>query len=124
MVRAYVSHKGSVKDRHWDERRYATPSGYRVDCAACGAPMSFKEATMDRYPIPGCRGGTYAYENVRLTCAPCNERAGSHGHHGTVLSGMSRKERRTYKRALRRAVVPQLLPREVFGPAWTPGMYT
>jgi len=85
--------------------------------------MTFQEATMDRYPIPGCRGGTYAYENVRLACESCNGRMGSYGTHGTVLAGMLRKERRTYKRALRRAVVPQMLPRDVFGASWTPGLY-
>lgn len=117
------SRKESVKIRLWDEVRYVTPHGYIADCAACGAPMTFREATMDRYPIPGCRGGTYAYENVRLTCGSCNESAGSHGHQGTVLAGMSRKEKRTYRRALRRATIVRLLPTEVFGADWKPGTY-
>ena len=69
------STKYGVKERLWNELRYATPDGWRVDCAIFDIPMSRAEATMDRYPIPGCRGGTYAYENVRLACAPCNERA-------------------------------------------------
>lgn len=114
------SRKSTVKDRLWEESRYETTEGYRADCVVCGTPMPHSEASMDRYPIPGCQGGTYAYENVRLTCQPCNEAAGSHGYHGTVIAGMSRREKRSYRRALRRATVVQLLPKDVFGTTWEP----
>jgi 5-methylcytosine-specific restriction endonuclease McrA len=33
--------------------------------------------TVDRHPIPGMDGGTYAYDNIRPACGPCNSRAGN-----------------------------------------------
>jgi 5-methylcytosine-specific restriction endonuclease McrA len=33
--------------------------------------------TVDRHPVPGIDGGTYAYDNIRPACGPCNSRAGT-----------------------------------------------
>ena len=112
-----------VRRRLWEEGRYATPEGWRLDCPVCGRALARKDISMDRHPVPGSQGGTYAYGNVRLTCRQCNTDCGSHGHHSTVRAGMSKKERHTYNRALRRTKELQLLPKDVFGPNWKPGTF-
>lgn len=33
--------------------------------------------TVDRHPVPGIDGGTYARDNIRPACGPCNSRAGT-----------------------------------------------
>jgi hypothetical protein len=33
--------------------------------------------TVDRYPVPGVDGGTYAMDNIRPGCGPCNSRSGT-----------------------------------------------
>jgi hypothetical protein len=38
----------------------------------CGAVLTFETITIDRYPVPGCRGGRYIRGNIRPACAPCN----------------------------------------------------
>ena len=46
---------------------------WRAFCAfGCGVILTFSNASLDRYPIPGCDGGEYTYKNLRLACRPCN----------------------------------------------------
>lgn len=33
--------------------------------------------TVDRHPVPGIDGGTYAQDNIRPACGPCNSRSGT-----------------------------------------------
>ena len=42
----------------------------------CGAFVTFETMYVDRYPIPGCQGGTYARGNIRPSCGPCNSKYG------------------------------------------------
>lgn len=51
--------------------------GERADCAfGCGTVLTLATITVDRFPIPGCRGGRYVRGNIRPACGPCNS---SHG---------------------------------------------
>lgn len=45
----------------------------------CGRRVTFATITVDRYPVPGCRGGTYRRGNIRPACGPCNFRHGGAG---------------------------------------------
>jgi hypothetical protein len=51
--------------------------GATVGCAfGCGAVLTVDTVTADRYPVPGCNGGTYRRGNIRPACGPCNSRHG------------------------------------------------
>lgn len=51
--------------------------GVSAPCAfACGTIVTFETITVDRYPVPGCRGGGYRRGNIRPACGPCNSRHG------------------------------------------------
>lgn len=43
----------------------------------CQGTVTFETLTVDRFPIPGIDGGTYARLNIRPACGPCNSRAGT-----------------------------------------------
>ncbi len=43
---------------------------------ACGRRLTFETLTVDRYPVPGCDGGTYRRGNIRPACEPCNSSFG------------------------------------------------
>lgn len=51
--------------------------GTEAPCAFCGKMVTFQTITVDRYPVPGCEGGTYARDNVRPSCGFCNSSDGS-----------------------------------------------
>ena len=52
--------------------------GEKADCAfGCGSVVSLDTITVDRFPVPGCQGGTYARGNIRPACAPCNSSRGA-----------------------------------------------
>jgi len=56
--------------------------GEKVPCAfGCGALLTFETITVDRFPVPGCRGGTYRRGNIRPACGGCNS-----FHGGTLRS--------------------------------------
>ena len=38
----------------------------------CGTALTFETVTVDRFPLPGCRGGRYVRGNIRPACGPCN----------------------------------------------------
>lgn len=44
---------------------------------SCQGTVREGTLTVDRHPIPGMHGGTYAYDNIRPACMPCNSRAGT-----------------------------------------------
>lgn len=47
--------------------------GEQAPCGfGCGTLLTFETITVDRYPIPGCQGGTYRRGNIRPACEPCN----------------------------------------------------
>jgi len=55
----------------------AADGQWQARCAfGCGAIISGRAATIDRYPVPGRFGGTYVLTNTRLACGPCNWRDG------------------------------------------------
>ena len=43
----------------------------------CLGEVDNETITVDRHPVPGIDGGTYARSNIRPGCGPCNSRAGS-----------------------------------------------
>lgn len=43
----------------------------------CLGIVDWETLTVDRHPVPGIDGGTYAYDNIRPGCGPCNSRAGT-----------------------------------------------
>lgn len=96
------------------ERRYRTwlkaelfrRDGYgkqRALCAfGCGTELTWRTATLDRYPIPGREGGTYHPANTRLACHRCNTQDGAaHAHQGDVSLHMSPAQKAIWKRVLR-----------------------
>jgi hypothetical protein len=56
-------------------------------CYRCGRLLTVDTVSPDRR-IPGCEGGTYARDNIRPACEPCQS------HTGGVLSGQRRAARR------------------------------
>lgn len=51
--------------------------GEKVPCAfGCGALLTVETVTVDRHPVAGIDGGTYAKTNIRPACMRCNA---SHG---------------------------------------------
>jgi hypothetical protein len=52
--------------------------GQKAECAfGCGSVVDLDTITVDRFPVPGCQGGTYARGNIRPACAPCNSSRGA-----------------------------------------------
>lgn len=52
-------------------------NGKTARCSyGCGRKVDFTSITVDRYPVPGCQGGTYQRGNIRPACGPCNFRDG------------------------------------------------
>lgn len=43
----------------------------------CQRTVQFDTITVDRFPVPGCQGGTYRRGNIRPACGPCNTEDGS-----------------------------------------------
>jgi len=59
--------------------------GETVPCAfECGRMLTLATITVDRFPIPGCDGGTYRRGNIRAACGTCN-----YSHGGSVRSEKS-----------------------------------
>jgi hypothetical protein len=56
--------------RNWVLQYYG--DGEHADCRECGDTLDYHTMTLDRYPIRGREGGTYARDNVRPLCRPCN----------------------------------------------------
>lgn len=51
--------------------------GQTAPCAfECGAWVDIDSMTVDRFPIPGCDGGTYRRDNIRPACGHCNFASG------------------------------------------------
>lgn len=62
-------------------------NGTRARCATCPAWLTFETITVDRWPIPGCEGGTYRRDNIRPMCGTCNSRDGSYLGHARRRAG-------------------------------------
>lgn len=45
-------------------------------CSTCPTLLTVDTVQVDRYPVPGCEGGTYRRDNIRPHCGPCSERSG------------------------------------------------
>lgn len=52
----------------------------------CDVVLTYETLTVDRWPIPGCKGGRYIRTNVRPACGFCNSSDGGN------LSNMIKKE--------------------------------
>jgi hypothetical protein len=63
------------KRKEWLLREFG--DGVSAPCAfACGTAVTIHTITVDRFPVPGCRGGRYRRGNIRPACGPCNSRHG------------------------------------------------
>lgn len=52
--------------------------GSQAACSfGCGATVTMANITVDRFPVPGCQGGTYARGNIRPACPSCNSSRGA-----------------------------------------------
>jgi 5-methylcytosine-specific restriction endonuclease McrA len=69
---SYEPSRGNSKDRRrrklWVLREFG--DGELTTCTFCAVPLLYEDLSLDRI-IPGCLGGTYAYDNVRPSCIPC-----------------------------------------------------
>jgi 5-methylcytosine-specific restriction endonuclease McrA len=66
--------RGSAEDRR-RRKRYlldAWGNGTAAPCAFCKIELTYETLTVDRYPIPGRKGGRYTRDNIRPACGPCN----------------------------------------------------
>jgi 5-methylcytosine-specific restriction endonuclease McrA len=50
--------------------------GQVAECSFCSRLVDFDSITVDRFPTPGCQGGTYRRDNIRPACGPCNSTHG------------------------------------------------
>lgn len=77
--------RGSAEARRARKRWLLSPEagfggdGVQVRCQfdGCTTMVTFDTMWVDRFPIPGCHGGTYARGNIRPSCAPHNMSHGS-----------------------------------------------
>jgi hypothetical protein len=71
--------RGSTADRRTRKQWLLDTfgDGQEAPCAyGCGARVTLETVSVDRYPVPGCRGGRYVRGNIRPACGPCNSRHG------------------------------------------------
>lgn len=47
-------------------------NGVVVQCWRCSTLLTCSTVTPDRFPVPGCEGGTYRRSNIRPCCLLCN----------------------------------------------------
>ena len=77
--------RGSAEARRARKRWLLSPDagfggdGVQVQCQfdGCQTMVTFDTMWVDRFPIPGCHGGSYARGNIRPSCGPCNMSHGS-----------------------------------------------
>lgn len=50
-------------------------------CYRCGELLTVETVTPDRWPIPGCKGGTYRRNNIRPACSTCQSITGNEIKH-------------------------------------------
>lgn len=77
-----------ARRRRWLLEQFG--DGTRAACAMACSPnclgtVDERTITVDRWPVPGHAGGTYARDNIRPACGPCNYSAGG------ALGAMRRK---------------------------------
>jgi hypothetical protein len=66
--------RGSAEDRR-RRKRYLLDTwgdGTTAPCAFCKVELTYDTVTVDRFPIPGRKGGRYTRDNIRPACQPCN----------------------------------------------------
>ena len=97
--------RGSSKDRHarmvWLLATFSPKLGPdEAWCEFnCGNIVNLLTITVDRYPIPGCRGGRYTRDNIRPACASCNSEGGGRLGNEQRAAILSVAEHRTPRRA-------------------------
>lgn len=60
--------------RQWLLDEYG--NGTTVVCSMCPTVLDINSVSVDCWPIPRCDGGTYAKNNTRPACGPCQSRQG------------------------------------------------
>lgn len=71
--------RGSVYDRRARKQWLLDEFGDGQSAACsfeCSTVVTLETLFVDRHPIPGCQGGTYARTNIRPSCGPCNSKHG------------------------------------------------
>lgn len=70
--------RGSAKDRRIRKQWLLDffGDGTHAKCSFCPTLVDFDTISVDRYPIPGCEGGTYKRGNIRPACESCNSSDG------------------------------------------------
>lgn len=59
--------------------------GTEAPCSfGCGTQLTMATVSVDRYPVPGCQGGTYARGNIRPVCGRCNSSHGATVRRGSI----------------------------------------
>lgn len=71
--------RGSTENRRVRKQWLLTEfgNGTTADCQLgvspnCQGVVTLTTISVDRFPVPGCEGGTYRRGNIRPACAPCN----------------------------------------------------
>lgn len=71
--------RGSSEQRRQRKQWLLTTfgDGTTAPCSfGCGQLLTMATLTVDRFPLPGCQGGTYMRGNIRPACGPCNSAHG------------------------------------------------
>lgn len=75
--------RGSTENRRVRKQWLLTEfgDGTTADCRLrvspdCQGSVTLTTISVDRFPVPGCEGGTYRRGNIRPACAPCQCRQG------------------------------------------------
>jgi len=77
-VPAVVRHVRGMHRRRTGEARFNRRTVYLRDggrCQYCGAKVPLDAATYDHL-VPRCQGGETVWENILLSCVPCNQKKG------------------------------------------------
>lgn len=76
MRRAGQDHRGNSRDRAARRAWIASTMGVNgwVYCHLCGKRLKASASTwhVDRFPVPGHKGGRYIRGNIRPACPKCN----------------------------------------------------
>lgn len=96
LLETYRADVDVFDESSWDRRTIQERDGTRTvplgsgvsacRCYRCGKLLTIETLTVDRI-VPGCKGGTYARNNIRPSCSDCANKQGGE------LSGALRKSR-------------------------------
>jgi len=71
--------KGQEITRRRRMKRRLFAGRERVPCCFCGKLLTLRQATIE-HVVPKSRGGEFEFENLTLSCQPCNSKRGDTGY--------------------------------------------